>query len=111
MGHGMIPGPAYNSDGNITFKSNRTKMQHLGISGNPTDEWSWRVLATYSRHWGTYYVPFDNVKKQFSGMAEVSYSPESLKNWDFKLALAMDRGTYPGNSAGAMMTVRYKFSK
>lgn len=111
MGHGMIPGPAYNSDGNITFKSNRTKMQHLGILGNPTNEWSWRVLATYARHWGTYDVPFDDVKKQFCGMAEVSYSPERLKNWNFRLALAMDRGTYPGNSAGAMMTVRYKFSK
>ena len=69
------------------------------------------MLMTYSRNWGTYFEPVDNIKKQFCGMAEVSYSPESLKHWDFKIAVAMVRGTYPGNSTGAMMTVRYKFSK
>lgn len=109
IGHGMIPGPAYNSDGKIIFKSNRIRMQHVGIMGNPTNEWSWRLLATYARHWGSYSAPFDSVKKQFSGMAEVNYTPTRLKHWDFKLAFAMDRGQYPGNSTGATMTVRYRY--
>ena len=111
MGHGMIPGPAYNDDGQIIFKSNRMKGHHVGVMGNPTDELSWRLLASYARHWGSYSVPFDKVKHQFCSMAEVNYSPTRLKFWDFKLAVAMDRGQYPGNSTGAMMTVRYRWEK
>lgn len=111
FGHPMLLGPEYNLDRSNRIISSRVKAQHLGVTGNPTNEWRWRMLMTYSRNWGTYFEPFDNIKKQFCGMAEVSYSPECLKHWDFKIAVAMDRGTYPGNSAGAMMTVRYKFSK
>ena len=111
MGHGMIPGPLYNENGQITFMSNRMKMHHVGIMGNPTEEWAWRILATYTRHWGTYDVPFDYVKKQFCGMIEVNFSPKSLKRWDFRLAGAIDRGQYPGNSIGGMINVRYKFKK
>lgn len=105
MGNPLLPGPLYNSDGSITFKSNRMKGQHIGICGDPTEEWSWRILASYTRHWGTYKVPLDKMRKQFSSLAEVTYSPQWAKGWKVSVAAALDRGNYLGNSTGGMITL------
>ena len=111
LGHPLLFGPEYNSDGTNRIKGSRLKAQHVGISGKPANDWKWRLMMTFSRNWGSYGEPFDDVKHQFCSMAEVNYSPTRLKFWDFKLAVAMDRGQYPGNSTGAMMTVRYRWEK
>lgn len=110
IGHPMLPSPIYNDNGQIKFKSNRMKGQHIGISGIPTMVWSWRLIISYAKHWGSYEIPFDRITRQFYGMAEINYTPPIIKNWGFKLALAIDRGQYPGNSTGAMMTINYKWN-
>lgn len=106
IGHPLIAGPAYNEDGTIRFRSNRMKAQHVGISGNPSEEWKWRVMASYARHWGTYAHPLDKMRKQFSSMAEVTYLPQWAKGWSLSAALGLDRGNYLGNSTGGMITLR-----
>ena len=106
MGNGLIPGPVYNDDGTMLFKSTRVKAHHIGFCGEPDSEWNYRVLASYVRHWGTYPMPLDKVRKQFSSMVEVSYCPRKWTGWSATLAFAMDRGNYLGNSMGAMLTVR-----
>lgn len=106
MGNPLLPGPAYNADGSITFRSNRVKAQHIGLCGNPTEEWSWRVLATYARYWGTYTTPLDKVRKQAYTLAEVTYLPAWAKGWSVTLAGAMDRGNYLRNSTGGSLTFR-----
>lgn len=106
MGNGLIPGPVYNDDGTMLFKSTRVKAHHIGFCGEPDSEWNYRVLASYVRHWGTYPMPLDKVRKQFSSMMEVSYCPRKWTGWSATLAFAMDRGNYLGNSMGAMLTVR-----
>lgn len=106
MGNPLLPGPLYNDDHSISFKSNRVKAQHFGVCGNPTSEISWRVLATFSRHWGTYATPLDKVRRQNYSLAEVSYSPQWAKGWSVTVAGAIDRGNYLGNSTGGMLTFR-----
>lgn len=106
MGHPLLLAPAYNKDGSITFKSNRVRAQHVGLEGDPSEEWNWRLLLSYTRNWGTYQQPFDKVEKQFSGMAEVTYRPGFVRGWSVSAALGLDRGGYPGNSTGAMVTIR-----
>lgn len=106
IGNPLLVGPAYNADGSIAFKSNRMKAQHVGISGQPSDEWKWRILASYARHWGTYETPFDKVRKQFSSMAEVTYLPQWAQGWSVSATFGMDRGNYLGNSTGGMITIR-----
>lgn len=106
MGNGLIPGSVYNDDGTMLFKSTRVKAHHIGFCGEPDSEWNYRVLASYVRHWGTYPMPLDKVRKQFSSMVEVSYCPRKWTGWSATLAFAMDRGNYLGNSMGAMLTVR-----
>ena len=105
MGNPLLPGPAYN-DGKITFRSNRVRAHHLGLTGQPAEEWNWRVLISFARHWGTYENPLDKQRKQFSSLWEVTYAPERFKGWSASVALGMDRGNYLGNSTGGMITLR-----
>lgn len=107
MGAPLLYGPAYNSDRSMQFRSNRIKAHHIGLQGEPSKEWSWRMLASFVRHWGTYGMPFDEVKHQFSGMAEVRYAPVRLKNWGFKAAIGVDNGDYMGNSVGGTVSISY----
>lgn len=106
IGNPLLAGPAYNKDKSITFKSNRMKGHHIGITGDPSKEFNWRILASFTRHWGTYETPFDEIRKQFSSMAEVTYMPEWAKGWSATAAVAADHGKYLGNSTGFMFTLR-----
>ena len=108
MGNPLLPGPLYNKDGSISFRSNRVKAQHIGISGEPNKEWNWRLLVTYARYWGTYNYPLDKVRKQFYSLAEATYSPRWAPGWSLSVSGAMDRGNYLGNSTGGMLTLRKK---
>jgi hypothetical protein len=107
MGSPLLPGPAYNKDHSITFRSNRMKAHHFGFHGEPTEEWSWRLLASFARHWGTYSAPLDKPRKQFGSLWEVTYRPKRLAGWSFSAALGLDRGNYlPGNTAGGTFCIR-----
>ena len=106
LGNPLLPGPLYNEDGSIRFKSNRVRSNHVGLTGDPSEEWNWRVLASFARHWGTYSAPLDKQRKQFSGLAEVTYLPKWAKGWSASLALGLDRGNYLGNHTGGMLTLR-----
>lgn len=106
MGNPLITGPAYNKDHRITFRSNRVRAHHLGISGQPSSEWGYRMLISFARHWGTYTNPLDKQRKQFSSLYEATYTPKWVKGWSTSIALGLDRGNYLGNSSGGMLTIR-----
>ena len=106
MGQPFLYGPAYNKDGSISFKSNRVKSQHIGFEGEPSEEWAYRVLLSYVRHWGTYGYPLDKQRKQFSSLYEITYSPKQAKGWHFILGMGFDRGNYLGNSLGGILSIR-----
>ena len=106
MGNPLLPGPVYNEQGEMTFRSNRMKGQHVGVTGNPSEEWSYRLLLSFNRYWGTYSVPLDKVRKQFSSLAEMTYCPQWANGWSGSVNLGLDRGNYLGNSAGGCVTIR-----
>lgn len=106
LGNPLLPGPLYNSDKSLTFKSNRVRSQHIGISGNPTKTLSYRVLLSYSRHWGTYDMPLDEVAKQFSSLYEITYSPKKFAGWNISASLGIDNGSYLGDNVGGMLVIR-----
>ena len=111
LGSPLLYGPIYNSNHSISFRSNRMKANHIGLQGEPTEEWSWRMLASFARHWGSYGAPFDEVKRQFNGMAEVRFSPARLKNWGFKAVIGVDKGSVIGNGIGGTISVNYKLTR
>ncbi len=106
IGNPLLPGPAYNTNGSLLLRSNRTRANHWAFSGNPSEEWSYRVLMSYALHWGTYFNPLDKICKQFSSLYEVSYAPKVWRGWKFSLAAAVDHGDYLGKSVGGMITIR-----
>ncbi len=106
LGNALIPGPIYNKDKTDYFKSTRVKGQHVGLSGNPSRDVSYRILLSYMRHWGTYAVPLDRQRHQFSSLYEVTYSPHQFAGWSVSLGCGLDKGNYLGNSFGGMLTVK-----
>ena len=106
MGMPFVTGPAYGGDGRLTFVSNRVKAHHIGVSGDPSDEVAYRVLLSFTRHWGTYSVPFDEVRRQNSLLFEFTYKPRQLKGWQFEAGCGIDDGNYLGCSFGGMFTIR-----
>lgn len=106
IGNPLLPGPIYNKNGSLVFRSNRVRANHWAFAGEPTDEWKYRVLMSYALHWGTYENPLDKIKNQFSSLYEVTYSPKKLAGWNFSVSAAVDHGSYLGNSTGGMITIR-----
>lgn len=106
IGNPLLPGPLYNKNGQITFVSNRVLAHHIAFSGSPSQALNYRVLLTYSRHWGTYDNPFNEIKKQLNSLVEVTYLPPCWEGWSFTLSAALDRGNMLGNSGGGMLVIR-----
>lgn len=106
MGNPLLPGPIYNKDGSMMFRSNRTRANHVAFCGNPTEEWNYRVKLSYAEHWGIYINPLDKMMRQFSSMYEVGYQPKPLRGWSFNAALGWDQGDYIGNSVAGMITIK-----
>lgn len=113
MGAGspLFLSPLYNSDNALTFKSNRFAAHHFGLSGNPLTSLHYRMLFTYSKQYGTYAEPFDDIKRQRSFLAELTWSPRSIlrrkgRNWALSAAYAYDHGTHTGNNSGFMFSIK-----
>lgn len=105
IGNPLMTSPLYNKNHELAFLSTRVVSNHIGFKGNPSEQISYRVLASHTRSWGTYNDPFNKVKSNFSWLAEVKYHPKQLKGWEGSLSLAGDHGSLLGNSFGGMLTI------
>lgn len=113
IGNPLIASPLYAHNGKLTFNANRIKAHHLGLSGSPTAEWNYRLLASFIQSWGTYAQPFENIRRSSSLLCEVGYRPDFrghraiAKGWQFTAAWAMDRGALLGDNNGFSLKVSY----
>ena len=108
IGTPLAISPLYNRIHKIYIYNTRFIVQHLGLEGNPCDNLNWRCLLTYSRNWGTYRYPFKDILSNFSGLLEISYSPDFLRGFGIKGALAIDHGKLLGNNFGGMISLAYR---
>jgi len=113
IGNPLFMSPIYNNNHSLTFQSNRMTARHIGISGNPTSELSYRILASYTRNWGRYehlfstdHGAYPGVKINVSTLFEFAYNPYKMNGWSFIGSVGMDRGSMLGNNTGVMMTIR-----
>lgn len=100
IGNPLLISPIYNANHELYFYQTRVVSEHLGIKGEPSDQVSWRLLATHTRSWGTYAVANRKVESNFSMLAEVKYHPARLKGWEGKLSFGFDGGSLIGHSYG-----------
>ncbi|MCH5229179.1 MAG: hypothetical protein J1F12_04190 [Muribaculaceae bacterium] len=105
IGTPLALSPLYNDPHRIYIFNTRFIAWHLGLEGNPIPSIRWRTLFTYSENWGTYRYPYPDIKYNFSGLAEVNFSPAKLKGWYLTAALAWDRGELLGRNFGGMISI------
>ena len=110
IGNPLFTSPLYRNDGSLVFKDNRFKAHHVGLTGKPSNEWSYRALYSFEKSVGSYALPTDTPRKTHSWMAEATYSPAKLgrshmTGWAFRLSAGMDRGKLLGNNYGMQLTI------
>lgn len=108
MGNPLYTSPLYNEKGEIYIKDSRFLAFHIGISGQPTKELSYRLLGTWKEGLGTYKQPFTKHKQQVNIMAEGNYafSQPKLKGWSVGVGLGYDNGEIVGDNFGCQVTIR-----
>jgi hypothetical protein len=105
IGNPLLLSPIYNSNHHLTFLDNRIIAHHFAIAGNPTDEIDYRVLLSFSKNWGTYTCPTEEVLSNFNALAEVTWHPNRFKGWYGSVGLACDTGSLLGKSMGIALTI------
>lgn len=98
--------PSYNENGNLTMQKNRIRSVHIGIDGQPYEEWTYRLMGSYTCHWGSFYAPLANPENMFSTILEIGYTPVKSREWQFVGAMAIDYSHLIGNNLGGMLTIR-----
>ena len=78
---------------------------HLGIDGQPSSRFGYRLLGTYQKGWGTYAKPFTKMHHNVSFLAEGNY--RFNHGWQVKAGYSMDFGSNQmlGHNAGFQLTV------
>ncbi|MCM1311426.1 MAG: capsule assembly Wzi family protein [Bacteroides sp.] len=110
IGNPLYLSPVYNTDGTIQTKDNRFKAFHLGISGEPTGYWQYKILATWRQGLGTYNIPYTKHKEQTSILAEAAYKfhSKTLKGWSAGAAVGLDFGETTGDNQGVCVKITKK---
>ena len=97
--------PSYNEDGYLYMPNTRVRSFYIGVEGQPLKEWAYRIMGSYTYHWGSFLDPLEELKGVSSTMFEISYTPAKLQNWRFSGALAADCSNLIGNNIGGMISI------
>lgn len=106
IGNPLLLSPIYNANGQISCLHNRISALHFGISGDPSDEFHYKILYSKMKSLGTYDYPLIDPVSQDYFMAEVSYKPRKLKGWSGSLCYGYNQGHLLNNSTGCSITIR-----
>ena len=101
-----ILSPAYNTNHNLTMPNQRVRSHHIGFDGTPSDATHYRMMLSWSKHWGSVIDPLPDPMTQLSVMGEIDYLPQSWEGWQLTGAIAYDRSKLIGNNFGGMLTIR-----
>lgn len=111
MGNPLLLSPVYNNyfghAGNLSPWHNRVRVHHIGLMGNPSEEWSWRMMYTHQLSLGTYMNPVDEPRSANYILLETTYSPKWCHGLSFAASYGHNDGNLLGNSNGAMLTIRF----
>ena len=110
IGNPLYYSPIHNDDDQLMFESNRFMAFHVGISGEPTDELTYRFLGTWEEGLGTYRKPFSKKEHQVSFLAEGTYKPKAkkLRGWSATAGMGLDLGGILGDNFGLNLMIRRK---
>lgn len=98
--------PSYNENGSLSMPNTRIRSYHVGVTGAPYQGWIYRIMSSYTRHWGSFYDFLPNPEDIVSGMLEITHTPIKLNGWQFTGCISADRSRLVGNNWGAMLTIK-----
>jgi hypothetical protein len=111
MGNPLLSSPIYNDrfgmSHNIMVYHSRINAHHIGLSGQPTEEWGWRLLYTHEKSLGSYNAPTPDPQKANYLLAEVTYKPNWVKGLGITASYGHNDGEILGSSNGGMLSVSY----
>ena len=77
------------------------------LMGNPSLEWSWRIMYTHQYSLGTYTKPTINPCNGNYILVETTYNPKWASGLSMTVSYGHNDGNLLGNSNGAMLTVKF----
>lgn len=107
MGTPLLPSPMYNGNRNIYCYDNRVRAHHIGLSGQPHRDASYRVLYTHEYALGTYDAPRAEPARGHFLLLEATYRPHQVSGLGITASYAQNAGELLGHSRGAMLSVSY----
>ena len=107
IGSAFVKSPIYNTDGYMRYTDNRIRGFHLGITGHLAENFTYRLLASYRKSWGTPYIPLLEKTHSTSMMIEGTYEFKSVKGLSIKAQVAFDKGSLLGDNFGGLVTINY----
>jgi len=108
IGSPFVKSPLYNLDGYMRYSDNVLRGFHAAINGWLHDNWSYRVMASYRKAWGTPIIPRAGSVDDLSMAVGLNYHPAPKPmGWTFNATVALDRGKIYGNNWGAMLGIAY----
>lgn len=109
LGNPLYLSPIYNTDGTLKFQCNRFVAWHIGVAGRPTQDFRYRIRASWQEGLGTYDQPYINPKRNVSIGIETDYHAHVLiDGLHIGAALGIDRGALRGNNTGGAITLRFE---
>lgn len=100
-----ILSPLYNDSPNMTMPYTRIQSHHIGFNGTPCEVLDYRIMASWTKHWGSYEDPLPNPLTMLSTMGEICYTPKKWHGWSFTGAIAYDHSKLIGNNLGGMVSI------
>ena len=107
IGNPLYRSPIYNSDGQIQVENSRFRAWHAGISGNLSNRFHYRLMATFQNGLGTYSQPFNRKRHNVSMLAHAEYRFKTkLQGWSVGGSVGIDNGSILGNNRGMQLTIK-----
>lgn len=105
IGNPLYRSPLYNKDGVFDVRDNRFVAYHLGVDGQASERFGYRLLGTFQKGLGTYWEPFNKMHHNISFLVEGNY--RFNHGWKVKGVYGMDFGSEEmlGHNAGFQLTI------
>lgn len=108
QGTPFLRSPIYNTDGYMRFTDTRVKGVHMAVKGYLTNNWSYRIMASWRKSYGDGYIPRVRTVEAVCWMAECDYDLGGLGIVLLKAQVGMDSGRMFGNNFGAGLGLKIR---
>ena len=105
IGTPFITSPVYNKNGAINMLNNRVQVHHIGLEGDISG-YSYKMLGSLSKNYGTYGAPYPEMMRNTSLMLEVNKQFHALSNIQCGVAIGADFGKLYGNTVGCKFSIK-----